>query len=57
MNRCPCCMEEHEVRIINVVQHNEFKGVSVGYEAEYHYCDRADETLRMRPRSLQMISL
>ena len=37
-------MEEHEMQIITVVQHNEFKGVSVDYDAEYCYCDRADET-------------
>ena len=50
MNRCPCCMEEHEMQIITVVQHNEFKGVSVDYDAEYCYCDRADETYADEPQ-------
>lgn len=44
MNICPCCMEEHEVPMITVQEKNVFKGVPVEYEAEYHYCDHADET-------------
>lgn len=41
---CPCCMEEHEVHRVTIVESNVFKGASVGYNAEYFYCDRADET-------------
>ena len=41
---CLCCMEEHAVQVITVKESNIFKGVPVEYEAEYHYCDRADET-------------
>ena len=44
MNICPCCMEEHESRIIRVKETNLFKDVMVEYEAEYHYCDISDET-------------
>ena len=47
MNRkleiCPCCMEKHEVEIINTIDKTLFKGVSVEYEAQYHYCKLADE--------------
>ena len=41
---CPCCMEDHEVQVVVVQENNVFKGVSVEYNAEYLYCDRADET-------------
>lgn len=44
MNICPCCMEEHESRIIRVKETNLFKDVMVEYEAEYHYCENSDET-------------
>ena len=37
-------MEEHEVQRIVTAESNVFKGVSVAYNAEYFYCDRADET-------------
>lgn len=40
---CPCCMEEHDVQRITTVESNVFKGVPVVYNAEYYYCDRADE--------------
>ena len=40
---CPCCMEEHDVRTVSVMESNEFKGMPVAYNAEYSYCDRADE--------------
>lgn len=42
--RCLCCMEEHAVQIIRVLEHNVFKNVPVDYFAEYYYCDQADET-------------
>ena len=41
---CACCMEEHDVKTIMIRESNIFKGVSVEYDAEYFYCDRADET-------------
>ena len=44
MKKCPCCMEEHEGKIINIHEKNVFKGVPVEYYAKYHYCSQADET-------------
>ena len=41
---CPCCMEEHAVKIIRVSDRNIFKNVPVDYEAEYFYCEYTDET-------------
>ena len=41
---CTCCMEEHDVKTVRVRETNTFKGVPVEYDAEYFYCDRADET-------------
>ena len=41
---CTCCMEEHEVKMVRIRERNIFKGVPVEYDAEYFYCDRADET-------------
>ena len=40
---CPCCMEEHEVLSVEVMDENIFKEVYVEYPAEHFYCDRADE--------------
>lgn len=36
-------MEEHDVQRITTVESNVFKGVPIVYNAEYYYCDRADE--------------
>ena len=44
MRICPCCMEEHEMLTITVMENNVFKNVPVEYNAEYFYCSRADET-------------
>lgn len=41
---CPCCMEEHDVQTVEIAENNVFKGVPVEYNAEYFYCDQADET-------------
>lgn len=41
---CLCCMEEHEVQTVEVMENNVFKGMPVEFKAEYTYCDRADET-------------
>lgn len=40
---CTCCMEEHDVKMVMVREKNTFKGIPVEYDAEYFYCDRADE--------------
>ena len=44
MKLCPCCMEEHEVQTITVVENTVFKNVPIEYTAEYFYCPYADET-------------
>ena len=44
MKICPCCMEEHELKIITIQEKNIFKNVPVEYKAEYFYCSSADET-------------
>ena len=44
MKICPCCMEEHEIQTITVMENNVFKNVPVEYKAEYFYCSSADET-------------
>lgn len=40
---CQCCMEEHDVQRVLVRESNRLKGMPVEYDAEYFYCDRADE--------------
>lgn len=40
---CLCCMEEHEVQRVEIVESNTFKGVPVEYDAEYFYCELTDE--------------
>lgn len=42
---CRSCMEEHEVDIVEVVEHESFKGVEVDFPASYEYCSNADEYL------------
>ncbi|MCC8104866.1 MAG: DUF4065 domain-containing protein [Clostridiales bacterium] len=42
---CLCCMEEHEVKTVRTKSCTVIKDVKVDYEAEYFYCDRADEFL------------
>lgn len=42
---CLSCMEEHEVKRVEVEEENVFKGVRVNYSAGYEYCDRAREYL------------
>jgi putative zinc finger/helix-turn-helix YgiT family protein len=37
-------MEEHDVQTVLIRESNVFKGVPVEYDAEYFYCDKADET-------------
>ena len=40
---CPCCMEEHEVKTVLVMDQATFKNSTVDYEASYLFCDLADE--------------
>ena len=40
---CPSCMEEHEVKTVLVKEHSLFKDKTVEFEAQYMYCDKADE--------------
>ena len=40
---CTCCMEEHEVKLIQVKECTTFKNVPVEYTAEYYFCDAAEE--------------
>ena len=40
---CHSCMEEHEVQRVLVRENITFKGKKVSCDAEYYYCDRAEE--------------
>ncbi len=40
---CLCCMEEHDVKAVHITETNTFKNTQVSYEAQYFYCDNADE--------------
>ena len=40
---CSCCMEEHEVKTVCVVEHASFKNINLDFDATYFYCDRAEE--------------
>lgn len=40
---CTCCMEEHEVKTVCMIEHTKYKSVYVDYEATYFYCDLAEE--------------
>ena len=42
---CLSCMEEHEVKKVEVQEESIFKGVRVKYPAKYEYCDRTEEYL------------
>ena len=44
---CTCCMEEHEVKKVYVMEHAKFKNVDVDYEATYFYCDLSEELYAM----------
>ena len=49
---CPCCMEEHEVKTIQVKEQATFKNRQVSYDALYMYCDAAEE-LYMNEQQMQ----
>lgn len=40
---CTCCMEEHEVKVVKVIEATTFKGIKINYPAIYNYCDLAEE--------------
>ncbi len=40
---CSCCMEEHEVKTVLVMDKAIFKNSKVDYEASYLFCDLAEE--------------
>ena len=40
---CMCCMEEHNVKTVQLEEHNVFKKVPIDYIVEGFYCDAADE--------------
>lgn len=40
---CSCCMEEHEVKTVLIMDQATFKNSSVEYEASYLFCDLANE--------------
>lgn len=40
---CTCCMEEHDVKTVRVIEKGSLKNVTVEYEAVYSYCDLAEE--------------
>lgn len=40
---CTCCMEEHEVKTVLLLENATFKNIKVDYEASYLYCDVAEE--------------
>lgn len=40
---CACCMEEHEVKTVLVMDHATFKKSTVNYEASYLFCELAEE--------------
>lgn len=40
---CTSCMEEHEVKVVRVMEQTIFKNVQVEYPAVYYYCDFTDE--------------
>lgn len=40
---CMCCMEEHIVKTVTLREHTIFKNKEIAYDAQYMYCDAADE--------------
>ena len=49
---CVCCMEEHDIKTVSVLEKTLFKNVVVNYVAEYFYCDVAEE-LYMNERMME----
>lgn len=42
---CSCCMEIHDVKVVDVDERMTYKGVPVEFAARYEYCELADEFL------------
>lgn len=40
---CPCCMEEHVVKTVLIMDQATFKNRTVNYEASYFFCELAKE--------------
>lgn len=40
---CSCCMEEHEVKTVLIMEQATFKNSTVEYEASYFFCELAEE--------------
>ena len=40
---CSCCMEEHEVKTVLIMEQTTLKNKQVEYEALYSFCDVAKE--------------
>lgn len=40
---CICCMEEHEVSVVRILESDIFKNETIEYYATYQYCDQTDE--------------
>lgn len=49
---CTCCMEEHEVKTVLMMEEATFKNVKVSFEASYQCCDVAEE-LYMNEKQMQ----
>lgn len=55
---CSCCMEEHEVKTVQIKEKATFKDRKVTYNAIYMYCDATDELymdeLQMRENDIRL---
>ena len=40
---CPCCMVEHEVKTVRLMEENIFKDEPVEYVVEYQFCERTGD--------------
>lgn len=40
---CPCCMEKHEITIIETKEATIFQQQEINYLAQYCYCDKSQE--------------
>ena len=53
---CICCMEEHDVKTVRMMEHTKIKDICVDYEATYFYCDYAEilymDELQMRENNI-----
>lgn len=40
---CACCVENHDVQIVRMINKNLFKNTEIEYWGTYYYCDKSDE--------------